>query len=71
MSTPALIHLLRPFVGKHLMEVFDAIRIHADAHRYSVNIIDPEFNTGSIDENPRRLNIRTDRASVITSFTIG
>lgn len=62
---------LRPFVGSTLIASIDAIEGIAAAHRYSVNVIDPQINIGSIDEDPKRLNVRIDDASVITLFTIG
>lgn len=65
----ALIAKLAPFKGKQVITCFDEIAKIAAG--FSINIIDPEFNTGSIDEDARRLNIRTDGNSVITSFTIG
>lgn len=65
----ALIAKLAPFKGKQVIACFDDISKIAAG--YSINIIDPEFNTGSIDEDARRLNVRTDKDSVITSFTIG
>ena len=62
---------LRPFVGTTLIASIDAIERIAAAHRYSVNVIDPQINIGSIDEDPKRLNVRIDDASVITLLTIG
>jgi hypothetical protein len=67
----ALIASLAPFKGRQIITCIDDIQIIADAHSFSVNIIDPAFNTGSIDNDPKRLNVRTDENSVITSFTIG
>lgn len=71
MTAPALIAELDRFKGKQIITCIDDIQTAADAHGYSVNIIDPEFNTASIDNEATRLNVRTDRDSVITSFTIG
>lgn len=65
----ALTEKLARFKGKQIVNCFDDIAKIADG--FTVNIIDPEFNTGSIDEDSRRLNIRTDGNSIITSFTIG
>lgn len=66
-----LIEKLQPFIGKQIIACTDDIESIAHALGYSVNIIDPQFNTGSIDQEPTRLNIRTDKDSVITSFTVG
>lgn len=65
----AVIAKLTRFEGKQVIACFDEIAKIAAG--YTINIIDPEFNTGSIDEDSRRLNIRTDGNSIITSFTIG
>jgi hypothetical protein len=70
-STHTLLAKLDPFKGKQLITCIDDIQTIADEHGYSVNVIDPEFNTASIDNEATRLNVRTDKDSVITSFTIG
>jgi hypothetical protein len=62
---------LAPFKGKLVSACFRDINEVARAHGLTVNIMDPDFNTASIDEEPRRLNVRTDRAGVVKSFTIG
>jgi hypothetical protein len=67
----AIIEALQSCIGKQLIEAIDEVERIAAARRYSVNVIDPQFNVGSIDEDDRRLNVRTDNTSVITSFTIG
>jgi hypothetical protein len=71
MNAHTLIEKLGPFQGEELIDVLDEIQRIAVAHGYSVNVIDPEFNTGSIDQDFSRLNVRTDKESIITSFTIG
>jgi hypothetical protein len=67
----ALIAELQPYTGKQLIDAIDNIQSIADAHGYSVNVIDPDFNTTSIDNEATRLNVRTDKNSIITSFTVG
>ncbi len=71
MSERALMAELQPYLGSKLIDYADEIETIAGGLGYSVNVLDPEFNTGSIDNEPTRLNVRTDRQSVITSFTIG
>ena len=71
MTSHKLIEKLRPFTGKQLIECIDQITAIAEPMKYSVNVMDPEYNISSIDENYRRLNVRTDKDSLITSFTIG
>lgn len=71
MTAHTLIQQLQPFKGKQIINCIDDIQMIADQHGYSVNVIDPEFNTASIDNEPKRLNVRTDKDSVIISFTIG
>lgn len=69
MTARSLIAKLHSFKGKQIIDCIDAIT--ALAAGYSVNVMDPEINNGSIDEEPRRLNVRTDKNSKITSFSIG
>jgi hypothetical protein len=71
MSALTLIHKLETYKGKQLISAVDDIKELAKRMGYSVNIIDPEFNLGSIDNDYSRLNVRTDANSVIRSFTIG
>jgi hypothetical protein len=71
MTARTLQHELSPFIGKQLIDSADAIEAIAAKHGFSVNVIDPEFNTGSIDNERDRLNVRTGADSIITSFTIG
>jgi hypothetical protein len=70
-SRPPVLDQLRPFVGKTLIESIDEITRIAGSHRYTVNIVNPQFKKVDIDEEPLRLNVRTDRDSVVTMFTIG
>lgn len=71
MSRASLMASLHPFVDKPVLYYVDMIKTIAERHRYSVNIIDPEFNVGSIDNDESRLNVRTDKDGVIKSFSIG
>lgn len=66
-----ILYIVQPFLNAHLNRAVDSINLHASAAGYSVNIQDPEFNTGSIDQDPRRLNVLTDKSGVITAFTVG
>jgi hypothetical protein len=70
-SRPPVLDHLRPFVGKTLIESIDEITRIAASHRYTVNIVNPQFRKVDIDEEPLRLNVRTDKDSMITMFTIG
>jgi hypothetical protein len=62
---------LAPFRGKTLIDCFSDINQIARAHGLTVNVMDPLFNNTLIDEEPRRLNVRTDKNGIIKSFTIG
>jgi hypothetical protein len=62
---------LYPFKGKQIIECFNDIQEIAHLHGLRVNVMDPEMNKTNIDNEPDRLNVRTDKDSVITSFTIG
>ena len=62
---------LQPYMGKQIMDAFNDIQEIALRYKLEINVIDPEFNTNSIDNDENRLNVRTDANSVITSFTIG
>ena len=62
---------LQKFVGKPINHCIDDLESVAHKHRYSVNIIDPQFNVGSIDNDDDRLNVRTDKDGKIISFSIG
>jgi hypothetical protein len=55
MSRSSLMADLQKFIGHAIIECADAIEKIADRHRYSVNIIDPDFNIGSIDNDESRL----------------
>jgi hypothetical protein len=59
------------FKGKQVIECFNDIQEIARAYGLSVNVMDPEINKINIDNEPDRLNVKTDKDSVITSFTIG
>lgn len=71
MTVHALIEQLAPFKGKPIIDCIDAITAIANSMRYSVNVLDPDYNVSSINEDYSRLNVRTDKESVITSFTVG
>lgn len=71
MSARTLIEKLRPFEGRPLIDCIDEITAIATSLRYSVNVLDPDYNVSSINEDYSRLNVRTDKDSVITSFTVG
>jgi hypothetical protein len=71
MNKRALIAKLQPFVGRQLIACIDEIKKIALAAGCSdVLARDPE-TPASIDEEPKRLNVRTDADFNITSFTIG
>jgi len=61
---------LHAFKGKQIIDVIDEINTLVGPD-VTVNIMDPLFNLGPIDHDPRRLNIRTDADSRITSFSVG
>lgn len=71
MSRASLMADVSKYVGHAIIECSDAIEQIAKRNRYSVNIIDPDFNVRSIDNDESRLNVRTNRAGEIISFTIG
>jgi hypothetical protein len=71
MTGRALIRKMSPFEGKQLIAAYDEIKVICEGDGFTVNVIDPKFNTASIDNDKKRLNVRTDKDSVITSFTIG
>lgn len=71
MSHIGLMVELYHFKGRTIIECFNDIQEIAHAHGFRVNVMDPEINTGNIDSEPDRLNVRTDKDSVILSFTIG
>jgi hypothetical protein len=66
-----LIDRLAVYRGKPIAHCIDAIETLAHVRAFSVNVIDPAFNTGSIDNDATRLNVRTDADGNVTSFTIG
>ena len=71
MTAHTLIQKLRPFKGQQIIDCVDEIEAIAKPLGYSVNVMDPTYNVVSIDSDYRRLNVRTDENSVITSFTLG
>lgn len=66
-----LLASLARFKGQMVINCGDDIETMAHRAGFSVNIIDPVFNTGNIDTDGKRLNVRTDENSVIKSFSIG
>jgi hypothetical protein len=71
MSRSSLMADLQKYVGHAIIECEDGIEQIAKRHGYSVNVIDPDFNVGSIDNDESRLNVRTNRDGVVFSFSIG
>lgn len=71
MNDLGLIYRLTRFEGKQLIDCADEIVEIAKKMGYTVNVIDPIFNPGSIDHEANRVNVRTDKDSKIVSFTIG
>lgn len=71
MTRLRLIKKLAIFKDQILIAVIDSIKEIVDPLGYSINVLDPEFNTRSIDYDSKRLNVWTDAKSVIRSFTIG
>lgn len=71
MSRSSLMADLQTYIGHAIIECGDAIETIAARHKYSVNIIDPDYNVGSIDNDESRLNVRTNRDGVVISFSIG
>jgi hypothetical protein len=71
MSRASFMAELQAFIGHAIIECADAIETIAKRHKYSVNVLDPEFNKGSIDNDESRLNVRTNRVGAIISFSIG
>jgi hypothetical protein len=66
------LEVLKPFVGKELRKVADAIQIVANAKHLHVNVIDPADGISSnIDVENDRLNVHVDENFHITRFTVG
>lgn len=62
---------LAQFKGRAIITCIAEINEIARDHKLAVNVMDPMFNTGSIDEEPDRLNVRTDKDGIVKSFTVG
>jgi hypothetical protein len=62
---------LQPFVGRQLIDCADELKAVAERHGYTIDPLDHELNTGSIDREPRRLDVILDDNSIITEFSIG
>jgi hypothetical protein len=71
MSRHPLMDDLRPFIGKPMLTSIEEIIRIATVHNFRVNIIDPQFNPSSIDEEPDRINVLSNRHGNICMFTIG
>jgi hypothetical protein len=71
MSDHVIMARLSRFAGRTLISSADEIIEIAHQFGYTVNVVDPLFNTGQIDNEPKRLNVRTDKDSNIVSFSIG
>lgn len=71
MTRLRLIKKLAIFKGQSLIAAIDSVKEMAEPLGYSINVLDPEFNTRSIDYDSKRLNVWVDTKSVIRSFTIG
>lgn len=72
MTAHTLLSKLAIYKGCKVNDCIDAIESIAHAAGYSVGVLDPQFNTTpGIDNEGDRLNVRTDKRTVITSFTIG
>lgn len=71
MTAHSLLQKLHPYQNCRLTKCIDAIEAVAAVDGYMVNVMDPEFNIRSIDNESKRLNVRTDRHGIVTSFTIG
>jgi hypothetical protein len=71
MTDHLIISRVLRFKGKQLIDVSDDLIEIATELGYTVNVVDPLFNTGQIDNEPKRLNVRTDKDSNIVSFSIG
>jgi len=70
-SRHPLMEAVKPFIGLPVLTSIDEIIRIAGIHKCRVNIIDPQYNPCSIDEEPDRLNVRTNRDGNIWLFTIG
>lgn len=62
---------LHQYEGRQIIDCAKGVEMIARHHGLYVNVMDPEFNTAPIDEDGKRLNVRTDKDSKIVSFTIG
>jgi len=68
----SLAQILRTqFVGKKVNDVIDEIQSICQAHRYTVEILDPNVNTFNIDVNQSRMCIYQDASGTIKFFRIG
>ena len=64
-----MMHRLEMFRGEPVEDCID--KIGQVAFGYEINVMDPTVNIGPIDNDNRRLNVRTNQSGIITSFTIG
>jgi hypothetical protein len=71
MSRGALMADVTKFCGHRTNECFDQIKSIASRYHYSVILLDPEYNPGSIITDASRLNVFQDKAGKVSSFSIG
>jgi hypothetical protein len=71
MSSGALIADVSKFCGRNVLDCIDQITVSAKSRHYSVVVLDPTFNPSSIIRDSSRLNIHTDEAGKVSSFSIG
>ena len=69
-SAKALVVILTStYKGRKIYQYIEEITRIAEG--YEVNVMDPEFNMGPIDNESNRLNIKTDKNGKIKQFSIG
>ncbi len=71
MSKAALLADVAQYVGHAIIECEAAIKEAAEKNRFTVNVMDPDFNTNPIMKDDSRLNVRTNRDGVVLSFSVG
>ena len=64
-----MMHRLEGFKGEPVEDCID--KISQVAFGYEINVMDPTVNIGPIDNENRRLNVKTNSSGIITGFTIG
>ena len=71
MSKAAMLADVAKYVGHAIIECEAAIKAIAKRNHYSVNVMDPDFNTSPIMSDGSRLNVRTNRDGEVISFSVG